>query len=246
MRRFLAYRPDEVPRVFRLLDLAAAGRPGHGPVHLLLHSASLLGYAWDSSEEGWLRPGLPPLRMLSGPYQHFKDAIFSAWRGRAAAILTSRKGFRGGPFLDYNGTMQLLFSSHLRERDKMLLRSILSGGGAWNGFLLGKTKEEDVPCRFCGGVDGDGHLFWECSAPSLVQIREHPEFAPLFRLNRSVWPRCLLWHGWLPSLSARRGQTPWAVAEIDNVDATLESALGAYPVVPGDTWLPGWDPADIC
>ena len=45
MRRFLAYRPDEVPRVYRLLDLAAAGRPGHGPVHLLLKSASLLGFA---------------------------------------------------------------------------------------------------------------------------------------------------------------------------------------------------------
>ena len=158
MRRFLAYRPDDVPRIFRLLDLAAAGRPGHGPVHLLIQSASQLGFAWDSGEEGWLRPGLPPLRMLAGPYQHFKNAILSAWRGRAAVILTSRKGFRGGPFLDCEGTRQLLFSDHLRERDKMLLRSILCGG-VWNGFLLGKTKEEDVPCRFCGGVDGDGHLF---------------------------------------------------------------------------------------
>ena len=32
----LGYRPGEVPRVYRLLDLAAAGRPGHVPVHLLL------------------------------------------------------------------------------------------------------------------------------------------------------------------------------------------------------------------
>ena len=39
MRRYLAYRPDEVLRVYRLLDLVAAGRPGHGPVHLLLKSA---------------------------------------------------------------------------------------------------------------------------------------------------------------------------------------------------------------
>ena len=38
-----------------------------------------------------------------------------------------RKGFRGGPLLDFDGTKQLLFFSHLRERDKMLLRSILSG-----------------------------------------------------------------------------------------------------------------------
>ena len=34
--------------------------------------------------------------------------------------------------------------------------------GVWNGFLLGKAKMEDVPCRFCGKRDGDGHLFWEC------------------------------------------------------------------------------------
>ena len=27
----------------------------------------------------------------------------------------------------------------------------------WNGFLLGKAKREDVPCRFCGQRDGDGH-----------------------------------------------------------------------------------------
>ena len=37
MRRYLSYRPSEVPRVYRLLDLAAAaGGPGHGPVHSLL------------------------------------------------------------------------------------------------------------------------------------------------------------------------------------------------------------------
>ena len=33
----------------------------------------------------------------------------------------------------------------------------------WNGFLLGKAKKEDVPCRFCEKRDGDGHLFWECT-----------------------------------------------------------------------------------
>ena len=36
-------------------------------------------------------------------------------------------------------------------------------GGVWNGFLLGRVKGQPVPCRFCGGPDGDGHLFWECT-----------------------------------------------------------------------------------
>ena len=74
------------------------------------------------------RPGLPSLRMLAGPYPHFKAAIRDAWRARAAAILTTRKGFRCGPLSDVVDSVQLLFSSHLRERDKMLLSSILCGG----------------------------------------------------------------------------------------------------------------------
>ena len=60
------------------------------------------------------------------------------------------RGLRGGLLLDVTGTWQLIFSSCLREKDKMLLRGILCGG-VWNGFLLGRSKEEDVPCRSCGG-----------------------------------------------------------------------------------------------
>ena len=41
MRRYLAYCPEEKPRIFRMLDLIARGAPGHGPVHLLLLSAQL-------------------------------------------------------------------------------------------------------------------------------------------------------------------------------------------------------------
>ena len=48
--------------------------------------------------------------------------------------------------------------------------SYVWAGGAWNGFLLGKTKEEDVPCRFCGGVDGDGHFFWIALPPPLFKL----------------------------------------------------------------------------
>ena len=54
--------------------------------------------------------------------------------------------FHGGPWLDVHGTLQLLDSDHVRERDKALLRSILVGG-VWNGFLLEKVKGQPVPCR---------------------------------------------------------------------------------------------------
>ena len=80
--------------------------------------------------------------------------------------LSEREGFLGVQFADFKGSLQLLISFHLRERDRMLLRAILCGV-VWNGFLLGQAKKDDVPCRFCGKKDGDGHLFWECTFPLL-------------------------------------------------------------------------------
>ena len=71
------------------------------------------------------------------------------WRGKVSADLCAGKGFRGGPLLDLDGTLQLLDSDHVRERDKALLRGILVGG-VWNGSLLGKVKGQRVPCPFCG------------------------------------------------------------------------------------------------
>ena len=59
-------------------------------------------------------------------------------------------------------------------------------------FLLHTVKGQRVLCRFCGGDDGDGHLFGECPFPPLFEIREHPEFHDLVELDKSSWPRCLL------------------------------------------------------
>ena len=141
--------------------------------------------------------------------------------------LCSRKGFRGGPFLDVSGTLQLLNSDHVRERDKALLRGVLVGG-VWNGFLVGKVRNCRVPCRFCGGDDHDGHLFWDCLFPPLVVIRENPEFHELMEMDKSFWPRCLLWHGWLPLLSGVNRGSPWALSLAEGAGNFLEVALGSY------------------
>ena len=85
-----------------------------------------------------------------------------------------------GPLLDVHGSLQLLNSSHARERDEALLRSVMVGG-VWNGFLLGRVRGQPVPCRFCGAPDNDGHLFWDCTFPPLVEICENPDFHDLMR-----------------------------------------------------------------
>ena len=63
----------------------------------------------------------------------------------------------------------------------MLLSAILCGG-VWNGFLLGKAKKEDVPCRFRGRRDGDGHLFWDCT------FKMRGETSVLVKRSMQWWP----------------------------------------------------------
>ena len=196
-----------------------------------------LFFFWDSEQAGWIRPGLPLLRMMTGPIQHIRVPGKRQHKG-------FRKGFRGGFGVVIYGSHQLLVSSHFRERDKMLLRAILSGG-VWNGFLLSKVKKEDVPCRFCGAPDNDGHLFWDCTFPPFVELRDQPEFLPLLSRDRTHWPRCLLWHGWLPGLSSRTNGTPWAIASSDLASSCLENALGSYPLSASSAWHPFWDQDDV-
>ena len=94
-RRYLAFHPDEDPRIVRLLDLISRGAQGHGPVHLLLISSTELGFAWNGAEKGWVRVSLPPLRMMTGPDQHFRSATLDAWRIQVFARLSERQGFLG-------------------------------------------------------------------------------------------------------------------------------------------------------
>ena len=67
----MAFRPEEIPRVYRLLQAAADGSSGHGPAHLLLESAAEIGFSWCPRYLGWDRPGLPVLSMIEGACSAF-------------------------------------------------------------------------------------------------------------------------------------------------------------------------------
>ena len=133
-RPYLALWPSQVGRAYRLLEMVGEGCPGHGLIRLLSASAAEIGFRRDQFALAWSRPGLPLLSNLAGPIQHFKAAILDAWRNKVTADLCGREGFRGGPLLDVHGSLQLLNSSHVRDRDKGLLRSVMVGG-VWKRFL---------------------------------------------------------------------------------------------------------------
>ena len=78
--------------------------------------AAEIGFAWDGEQQGWIRAALPPLGMLTGPMQHFQSALFKHRHLKVSAQLAEGEGFRGAQFLDVRGSLQLLISSHLRER----------------------------------------------------------------------------------------------------------------------------------
>ena len=76
VRRYLAYCPEEEPRIFRMLDLISRGAPGHGPVHLLLISAAEIGFAWDGDEHGWATCFSPSFAYDGWSYSAFSLLLF--------------------------------------------------------------------------------------------------------------------------------------------------------------------------
>ena len=47
-------------------------------------------------------------------------------------------------------------------------------------------------------------------------------------MDKSFWPRCLLWHGWLPLLSGVNRCSPWALSLAEGAGNLLEVAMGSY------------------
>ena len=95
-------------------------------------------------------------------------------------------------------------------------------------FFLRKVGRSPASCRFCGAPDGDVHLFGECTFHPLIAIRESPEFHDLMREDKAHWPRCLLWHGWLPMVSGTNRGFPWAADASEAAGYMVETALGRY------------------
>ena len=169
----------------------------------------LLGFVGYYLELAWSRPGLPLLSNLSGPFQHFRAAILDAWRDAVSAELCARKGFRGGPCLILMALCSsLTLTMFGREKRRCFVVSLLGVFGM--DFFLGRYVVRKCLVGFGEGCDSDGHLFWDCTFPPLVEIHEHPEFHDLTEMDKTSWPRCLLWHSWLPLHSGINGGSPWA------------------------------------
>ena len=192
LKRYLDYRPDDVSLVFGLLDLIAVyGAGGHGTTHLLAKSAAGLGFVWDGDQVRWLRPGLPPMRMLAGPLQHFDSGVEFAWQLHGAELLSKRQGFRVAEMIDLEGSLRILKST---ERL----------GNATKCFFvpckLVVLNEKTLDACFVMVLMVVGTFILGVSTRRVGAHSRSPRVPlSLLRLNRSE-PWCLLTHGWLPAL----------------------------------------------
>ena len=166
---------------------------------------------WGGATVG-SRVSLPPLRMTTGPVQHFYSSILDAWRFSVFANISERKGFRGVDCVDFQGFLQLLTSSHLRERDKMLLRAHFVWGRleripSWQGHER-KMFPAVIVVRGMemGTYSGSVLLLPSCTSGSC------PNLLHLCPWIVASGPDVLLWHGWLPGLGGAGEDNPWATS----------------------------------
>ena len=203
-RRYLAQNPSEVRRLYSLLALVTNGCLVCGPVHLFGRKRwGVIGFTWDPWEHGWVRPWSLLLSYWAGPYQHFKDAVLYAWKGKVRFDFCRCRGFRER---EESRCLTLLapFSSYMQRMLEKGTR-LCSEASWWRCVWEREERRGDetsfrVVCAV--GFDGDGHLFWEClHLPLWFKFLKNHELHDWIQKDESTWPGCLLWHGCLRALS---------------------------------------------
>ena len=80
----------------------------------------------------------------------------------------------------------------------------------------------------------------------LLNFLVKPEFLPLMSKDRTHWPRCLLWHGWLPGLSSRdSGYSLGLFLPVTLLVLALRMLFGPYPLSASSAWHPFWDQDNV-
>ena len=209
LRRYLALWPSQVGRAHRLLAMVGEGGPGHGPVHFLPAGAAEIGFRWD-----------PPVALCSISRQLFLmlgvirlPLIFAV--GKVFGVV------RCWMCMALCSSFTLLMSGKIGLCFEVLWLVVFGMVSCWTGFgvslcLASSAVPLMVMVIFLG----------ECTFPPLVEIRENPECHDLMRMDKAHWPRCLLWHGWLPTLSGVNGASSCAADASESALYQVEVALG--------------------
>ena len=103
---------------------------------------------------------------------------------------------RSGRYLDFRGSLKLLSSPHQRGGDKGLCVGLYLGVFGMD-FFLASSKKKSFLVVSVGVLIMMDICFGSALILLLFTFVKVPNFVDLLLRDRSSWPRCLLWHGWL-------------------------------------------------
>ena len=89
--QYLAYRPSEVGRIQRLLDMFRERCPEHGPVHLPVAGASGIGVSVGPTCLAGCALGCFVRVILLGLCSIFQSAILNVWRNKVSTNLFAQE-----------------------------------------------------------------------------------------------------------------------------------------------------------
>ena len=171
-----------------------------------MHSAKVIGWTRDVGLLDWSRSGLIELQILAGPIQHFQTAFLDAWGAKVAEDLCRGKVLEEGRYWIF-----LLLSNSLSH--PMLGNETEEYSEAFFLVMYGMDFYSDRPeeVSFHAVIVVDLMVMVTCFWIVLSAIcvsSSPPEFTSLISRDKTHWPRCLLWHGWLLSLSCNMMDSP--------------------------------------
>ena len=101
-------------------------------------------------------------------------------------------------------------------------------GFSWVKHGMRTLDADSVVAGTASGISF-GTVLFTALLSSLLHVRELPEFMRLVSCDRSMWPRSLLFHGWLPWLSTAGVRDPWAAYLGQLAHRYLERLSGMLP-----------------
>ena len=215
-----------------MLDLISRGAQGHGPVHLLVISAAELGFSRDGEEKGWVPVSISPLRMMSGPVQHFYSFFWMPGDMIFLPSYLSGRALWGLSMWIFKVLYNYLPLPICGKEIKCCQEPPRVGAFGTDSFLARLRRKMflvDFVAKGMVVVPYFGSAL-SSSSPLLQHVRELSEFPSLMSFDRSKWPRCLLRYGWLPGLGGTTEGDPWATSFGDLACGELERCLCAYTV----------------
>lgn len=217
--------PDYLRQMVSLFAVSQVGFPANGPLSILVHRVSRIG--WTITQAGFFRDDLGVFDLFVLNLDALKFRIAWAWPWIFTEAVSHRKDFQGLQNVDLGFTRLLL--DKYGESDRIFLRCCLDGTMVTQKDRGHWEPESDGSCPYCHQPDGYHHRAWDC--PWFQECRS--AISDEDRHMILQMPQCVTQHAWALKLPSQ---------------APLMQALEAIPSIEPSQYslsVAPWDVYDL-